>query len=48
MVSVGSGRHPRIGSNRTTYRFEAMPFVECTCHHDTQVLGGYTKDTLGW
>ncbi|MPC72551.1 hypothetical protein E2C01_066863 [Portunus trituberculatus] len=19
-----------------------------TCHHDTQVLGGYTKDALRW
>ncbi|MPC83453.1 hypothetical protein E2C01_078164 [Portunus trituberculatus] len=30
MVSVGSGRGPRVGSNYTTYRylFEAMPFVE--------------------
>ncbi|MPD01759.1 hypothetical protein E2C01_097302 [Portunus trituberculatus] len=27
-VSVGSGRRPRLGSNPTTYRFEAMPFVE--------------------
>ncbi|MPC39616.1 hypothetical protein E2C01_033159 [Portunus trituberculatus] len=24
-----SGRCPRLGSNPTTYRFEAMPFVEC-------------------
>ncbi|MPC88525.1 hypothetical protein E2C01_083431 [Portunus trituberculatus] len=28
VVSVGSDRRPRIGSNPTTYRFEAMPFVE--------------------
>ncbi|MPC55177.1 Single-stranded DNA-binding protein, mitochondrial [Portunus trituberculatus] len=41
MVSMGSGSHPHIGSNPTTYRFEAMSFVEwfkVTCHHDTQVL----------
>ncbi|MPC65943.1 hypothetical protein E2C01_060081 [Portunus trituberculatus] len=28
VVSVGSGRRPRVGSNPTTYHFEAMPFVE--------------------
>ncbi|MPD06438.1 hypothetical protein E2C01_102252 [Portunus trituberculatus] len=28
MVSVGSGKRPRVGSNPTPYRFEAMPFVE--------------------
>ncbi|MPC60198.1 hypothetical protein E2C01_054236 [Portunus trituberculatus] len=28
VVRVGSGRRPRIGSNPTTYRFDAMPFVE--------------------
>ncbi|MPC37849.1 hypothetical protein E2C01_031344 [Portunus trituberculatus] len=28
MVSMGSGRHPQIGSNPTTYHFEATPFVE--------------------
>ncbi|MPC99066.1 hypothetical protein E2C01_094461 [Portunus trituberculatus] len=27
-MSVGSGRRPRVGLNPTTYRFEAMPFVE--------------------
>ncbi|MPC83667.1 hypothetical protein E2C01_078382 [Portunus trituberculatus] len=27
-MSVGSGRRPRVGSNPTTYRFEAVPFVE--------------------
>ncbi|MPC13519.1 hypothetical protein E2C01_006256 [Portunus trituberculatus] len=27
-VSVGSSRRPRVDSNPTTYRFEAMPFVE--------------------
>ncbi|MPC12831.1 hypothetical protein E2C01_005546 [Portunus trituberculatus] len=52
VMSVGSYRLPRVGSHPTTYRFEAMPFVKWfklpTCHHDTQVLGGYTKDALGW
>ncbi|MPC73330.1 hypothetical protein E2C01_067654 [Portunus trituberculatus] len=28
VVSVRSGRRPQVGSNPTTYRFEAMPFVE--------------------
>ncbi|MPC57794.1 hypothetical protein E2C01_051782 [Portunus trituberculatus] len=28
LVVDGSGRRPRVGSNPTTYRFEAMPFVE--------------------
>ncbi|MPC33995.1 Protein wntless [Portunus trituberculatus] len=28
VVSMGLGRHPYIGSNPTTYHFEAMPFVE--------------------
>ncbi|MPD05031.1 hypothetical protein E2C01_100751 [Portunus trituberculatus] len=28
VVSVGSGRRPGVGLNPTTYRFEAMPFVE--------------------
>ncbi|MPC99639.1 hypothetical protein E2C01_095065 [Portunus trituberculatus] len=27
-VSVGTGRHPHVGSNPTTYHFEAMAFVE--------------------
>ncbi|MPC99606.1 hypothetical protein E2C01_095032 [Portunus trituberculatus] len=28
VVSVGSGRRPRVGSNPITNHFEAMPFVE--------------------
>ncbi|MPC56845.1 hypothetical protein E2C01_050811 [Portunus trituberculatus] len=28
VVSVGSGRRPRVGSNLASYHFEAMPFVE--------------------
>ncbi|MPC98625.1 hypothetical protein E2C01_094000 [Portunus trituberculatus] len=28
VVSVRSGRRPRVDSNPTTYRFEAMSFVE--------------------
>ncbi|MPC35468.1 hypothetical protein E2C01_028891 [Portunus trituberculatus] len=28
VVSVGSGRRPRVGSNPTTYRFETMAFIE--------------------
>ncbi|MPC43894.1 hypothetical protein E2C01_037549 [Portunus trituberculatus] len=27
-MNVGSGRYPRVGSNPTTYRFEAMPFLK--------------------
>ncbi|MPC53312.1 hypothetical protein E2C01_047201 [Portunus trituberculatus] len=36
VVSVGSGRRPRVGSNPTTYRLKH--FAIC----------GYTKDELGW
>ncbi|MPC77018.1 hypothetical protein E2C01_071456 [Portunus trituberculatus] len=28
VVSLGTGIRPRVGSNSTTYHFEAMPFVE--------------------
>ncbi|MPC64805.1 hypothetical protein E2C01_058925 [Portunus trituberculatus] len=35
VVSVGSGRCPHVGLK--------LP----TCHHDAQVLGGYTQDELG-
>ncbi|MPC23351.1 hypothetical protein E2C01_016394 [Portunus trituberculatus] len=28
VVSVGSGRRPRVGLNLTTHCFEAMPFVD--------------------
>ncbi|MPC56594.1 hypothetical protein E2C01_050558 [Portunus trituberculatus] len=27
MVSVGSGRRPRVGSNPTTCHFDTLPFV---------------------
>ncbi|MPC79200.1 hypothetical protein E2C01_073715 [Portunus trituberculatus] len=45
VVSVGSIRRPRVGSNPTTYRFEAMPFVEW---FKVTYTFGYTKDALGW
>ncbi|MPC48321.1 hypothetical protein E2C01_042089 [Portunus trituberculatus] len=51
VVNVGLGRCPHVGSSPTTYHLDALLFFEwfkVTCHHDTQVLGGYTKDALGW
>ncbi|MPC87472.1 hypothetical protein E2C01_082334 [Portunus trituberculatus] len=45
VVSVGSGRRPRVGSNLTTYRFEAMPSVEW---FRITYMSPRFEDALGW